>query len=82
MWHVYVLACADRSLYTGVTTDLTRRLRQHNAGRGSAYTRCRRPVRVLYTEAVGSRATAQRQEAAMKRLTRREKLAWVAARRQ
>lgn len=78
-WQVYVLRCADQSLYTGITTDVRRRLHQHNTGRGGAYTRSRRPVRLVYAEAAGRRADALRREAALKRLTRREKLAWLTA---
>ena len=75
-WFVYVLRCADGSLYTGVTRDLARRLRQHNgelAG-GPRYTRGRRPVEVAWSTAVPSRSEAQRQEARIKRWPRRAKL--------
>ena len=73
-WSVYVLRCADATLYVGSTTDLVRRVRQHQDGLGAAYTRGRRPVRVLYVEAQPDRASAQRREAALKRLTRADKL--------
>ncbi|MEQ8264819.1 GIY-YIG nuclease family protein [Pseudohaliea sp.] len=75
-WFVYVLRCADGSLYTGVTRDLARRLRQHNgelAG-GPRYTRGRRPVVVAWSTAASSRSEAQRQEARIKRWPRRAKL--------
>jgi putative endonuclease len=75
-WHVYILRCADGSLYTGVATDLQRRLLQHNgslAG-GSRYTRGRRPVSLLWSDTASDRSTAQRREAAIKRLSRDEKL--------
>jgi len=74
-WLVYILRCADRSLYTGITNDLTRRTRQHNAGTASRYTRSRRPVRVVYSETADSKGAALRRELAIKSLTRREKLA-------
>src|SRR5687768_15476413 len=73
LWFVYVLRCADGTLYTGVTNDLARRCRQHNAGTASRYTRGRLPVALAYHEAHASRGRAQRREAAVKRLPRRAK---------
>ena len=76
MWYVYLLRCADGSLYTGIATDLQRRLRQHNgelAG-GAQYTRGRRPVTLLWMETRRDRSGAQRREAAIRRLSRPEKL--------
>jgi putative endonuclease len=72
-WFVYVLRCADLSLYTGVTTDVGRRVRQHNAGTASRYTRARLPVTLAYREPSGDRCDALRREAAIKRLTRQAK---------
>ena len=75
-WHVYVLLCADGSLYTGVARDLQRRLLQHNgelAG-GSRYTRGRRPVVLIWSDAEPDRSAAQRREASIKKLRRDEKL--------
>lgn len=80
IWFVYIVRCADRSLYTGVTTDLSRRLRQHNAGTASRYTRSRRPVRLVYQERVKGRGAALKREAGIKRLTRRDKEKLIAAR--
>ena len=74
-WCVYMLRCRDRSLYTGITNDVPRRLAAHAAGRGGAYTRSRRPVRLVYREPAKDRSAALRREAALKRLTREEKLA-------
>jgi len=74
-WIVYVLRCADGSLYTGVTNDLDRRIATHRAGKGSAYTRSRLPVRLVYTERRPNRGAAQSREAAIKRLPRAAKLA-------
>lgn len=76
-WRVYVLRCADGCLYTGVTTDLQRRLAQHNGERagGPRFTRGRRPVELLWQEAAPDRAAAQRREAAIKQLPRSAKLA-------
>lgn len=72
-WVVYVLRCADGTLYTGITTDTDRRVAQHNAGTASKYTRARRPVSVAYTEAQPDRSAASKREAAIKALTRRQK---------
>jgi len=76
-WCVYLLRCADGSLYTGISVDVTRRLRQHNGelGGGARYTRGRRPVELLWTEPAPSRAAAQAREAALRRLPRTAKLA-------
>lgn len=75
-WYVYILRCHDGSLYTGVSTDVSRRLAEHNHGsRGARYTRSRRPVSLLYHESVGSRSEAQQREYAIRRLSREAKLA-------
>jgi putative endonuclease len=74
---MYVVACGDGSLYTGVTNDLPRRLRAHAAGTGGAYTRARRPVRLVFVEGQAGRGAALRREAAVKRLSRAAKLALV-----
>jgi putative endonuclease len=76
-WTVYFLRCGDGSLYTGITTDLTRRLARHRAGTASAYTRSRRPVRLVYHERQPNRGAALRREAALRRLSRAAKLALV-----
>lgn len=76
-WYVYILRCADDTLYTGVTTDPARRLREHNAGGGlgARYTRSRRPVMLAHCEEAASRADACRREMAIKKLGRDAKLA-------
>lgn len=76
-WYVYMLSCADGSLYTGVTKDLERRVEQHNRGVGARYTRSRLPVEICYHEPVASHGDALRREIALKRLSRREKLVLV-----
>lgn len=76
-WFVYVLRCGDGSLYTGITTDVTRRCQQHNAGTASRYSRSRRPVRVVWQEAQPSQSSALKREAAIKSMTRSEKLAMI-----
>lgn len=76
-WTVYILRCGDGTLYTGVTNDLPRRLEAHRSGRGAKYTRSRPPVTLAYREAAADRSAALRREAAIKRLTRRQKLALI-----
>jgi predicted GIY-YIG superfamily endonuclease len=77
IWSVYVLRCADGTLYTGITKDLARRTRQHNDGVASRCTRSRRPVKLVYQELQGSQSLALKREAAIKKLTRRQKLALI-----
>ncbi len=75
-WSVYILQCADGTLYTGIARDLDRRLRQHNgelAG-GPRYTRGRRPVKLLWSDTAIDRSVAQQREAAIKSLSRPAKL--------
>jgi putative endonuclease len=74
VWYVYVARCGDGTLYTGVTTDVARRLRQHRAGRGAKYTRGRGGLRLRYCEEQPTRGRALSREAAIKRLPRVEKL--------
>src|SRR5688500_5180473 len=76
-WFVYILRCADGSLYTGVTTDVSRRCSQHNDGTASRYTRSRLPTRLVHQETHRDRSSALMREAAIKGLSRREKLALV-----
>lgn len=72
-WWVYILECSDGSLYTGITNELDRRLKQHNAGRASRCTRVRLPVRLVYREQRASRAAALSREYAIKALSRPDK---------
>jgi putative endonuclease len=76
---VYLLRCSDGSLYTGWTVDVERRLARHQAGRASRYTASRRPVELVISFAMADRTAARREEARIKRLTRTEKLALIAA---
>jgi putative endonuclease len=76
-WSVYILCCADGTLYTGATNDLEARVARHGAGKGAAYTRSRLPVQLVFQEPASDRSTALRREAALKRLTREQKLALV-----
>jgi putative endonuclease len=77
--YVYLLRCADGSLYCGWTTDVERRVGEHHAGTASRYTRSRRPVELVYAFAVDDRSAAMREEARIKRLPRAAKLALIDA---
>ena len=76
-YYVYILRCADDTLYTGWTTDLETRLEAHNTGRGAKYTRGRGPVELVYKEALPDKIAAMQREWAIKQLTRQEKLALI-----
>ncbi len=78
-WCVYLLRCGDGSLYAGATNDLEERVATHARGRGGRYTRSRLPVVLVHFEPARGRGAALRREAALKRLTRAEKLALVAS---
>jgi putative endonuclease len=71
--HVYVLRCADDSLYTGYTTDVERRVAEHDAGEGAKYTRGRTPVELVHVESFDSRSAAMSREYELKRLSRAAK---------
>jgi putative endonuclease len=74
---VYILRCADGTLYTGWTKNLERRVISHNAGKGARYTRARLPVTLVYSESLPDESTARKREYALKKLTRQEKLSLV-----
>ena len=76
-WFVYIVRCADGTLYTGITNDLNRRWEQHNAGTASRYTRSRLPVELVYQEEQGNRSVATKRELEIKALTRHEKEALI-----
>lgn len=73
-WFVYLVECSDGTLYTGIAKDVSRRVQQHNDGRGARYTRTRRPVKLLYYEVCESRSLALIRECAVKSLPRERKL--------
>lgn len=73
-WHVYIILCSDKSLYTGITTDIARRLRQHANGRGAKYFLGRKPKKLAYLESGHTRSTAAVREAEIKKMSRAEKL--------
>lgn len=72
-WFVYILRCADGSLYTGIAKDVTRRCEQHNAGKAARYTRCRLPVSLEHQEIHATQSLALKREAAIKAMSRLEK---------
>lgn len=76
-WFVYILKCADDTLYTGITTDCQRREQQHNAKKGAKYTRVRTPVVLLYKEIAENRSEATKREIAIKKLSREQKLSLI-----
>ena len=78
-WFVYLLRCADGSLYTGISNDVPRRLEKHNAGTASRYTRCRLPAVLVYQEAQASRSHALKKELAIKALSRQAKESLIQA---
>jgi len=78
-WQVYIILCTDNSLYTGITTDLERRFRQHADSQGAKYFRGRRPGEVVYLECGHTRSTASKREAAIKKLLRADKLRLIAS---
>ncbi|MCL1830291.1 MAG: GIY-YIG nuclease family protein [Oscillospiraceae bacterium] len=73
-YYVYIMTCSDGTLYTGITNNIDRRLKEHNRGQGSRYTRTRRPVELSYSESFENRSSALKREFAIKRLPRKEKL--------
>lgn len=73
-WQIYIIECKDGKLYTGITNNLNRRVKQHNSGNGGKFTKCRIPVKLLYSEKSSSRSAALKREVQIKRLPRPKKL--------
>ncbi len=73
MWYLYILRCGDGSLYTGITTDVEKRFRAHQSGKGAKYTRGRGPLEIVYREECADHSQALKRELAIKALTRQEK---------
>ncbi len=71
------MECFDGTLYTGITTDINRRLNQHNSGKGAKYTSIRRPVKLMSISEVGDRSDASKEEYRIKQLTRKEKIEYI-----
>ena len=76
-WFLYVVKCQDTSLYTGITTDIPRRIKEHNTKKGAFYTKNKIPVELVYQESMLDQSAARKREAAIKRLTRKEKIQLV-----
>lgn len=74
MWFVYIIECSDGTLYTGITTDINRRLLQHNSGKGAKYTKNRRPVKLRALFEAENRSEASKEEYRIKQLSRKEKI--------
>jgi len=75
MYYLYILRCADKTLYTGITTDLKRRVVEHNSSKfGAKYTSSRRPVQIIYSQKFKNRSTASKEEARIKKLKKSKKL--------
>ena len=81
-WFLYMVRCSDDSLYTGITTDIERRIRTHNAKKGAFYTKNKLPVKLVYQEKIrGGRSEALKRERSIKKLTRKEKLEFLGKKR-
>lgn len=79
-YFVYILECSDNTLYTGITTDIQKRLHEHNnTQKGAKYTKIRRPVKLLHVEELEDRSSASKREYAIKKLKREEKLALISS---
>lgn len=74
MYYLYLIECRDKSIYTGITTDVKRRFKEHASGKGGAYTRSRKVKKILYTEQFANRSQAQKREAEIKSWSRNKKL--------
>lgn len=78
MWQVYILKCADKTLYTGITMDLKRRVDEHNKSElGAKYTKGRRPVKLIFSQKFKNRSLASKEEARIKKLKKIEKLVLI-----
>ena len=72
-WYLYILRCKDNTLYTGITTDVEKRLEAHRSGKGAKYTRGRAPLELMYRESCGDHSTALKRELEIKAMSRQEK---------
>ena len=78
-WYLYILRCKDNTLYTGITTDVARRLEAHRSGKGAKYTRGRCPLELVYQESCGTHSDALRRELEIKAMTRKQKEEMISA---
>lgn len=76
-YYLYILECFDKTLYTGITTDLNRRITEHNNNLGAKYTKGRGPVKLIYTQEFSNRSEATKEEARIKKLTRLQKMTLI-----
>ena len=76
-WTVYILRCDDKSLYTGITTDLKRRMKLHNSGKGAKYTRAHAPCALVWSREGLSESTAKKEESRLKKLNKKEKESYI-----
>ena len=77
-WFVYIIECSDKTLYTGITTDIKRRVKEHNSGKGSRYTRSRVPVKPVFQITVADRSKASKLEYKIKQFSKKKKLTLIA----
>jgi len=82
MYYVYIMGCKDKTLYTGITTNIERRFKEHSSGKGGAYTRSKQVVAILYTEQAKTRSEAQKRESEIKGWRREKKLDLIESRSQ
>lgn len=80
MYYVYIVECSDKTLYTGYTNNLNKRIETHNKGKGAKYTKYRRPVQLVYYEEYETKNLALKREYSIKKLTRKEKLKLISTR--
>jgi len=73
-WYVYIVECVDLTLYTGITTNIARRLKEHEAGKGAKYTKGRAPLKLIYQEECKDRSSASKRELEIKALSKEQKL--------
>ena len=78
-WYLYILRCKDNTLYTGITTDVARRLEAHRSGKGAKYTRGRAPLELVYQQACGTHSDALKRELEIKAMSRKQKEEMIAA---
>jgi putative endonuclease len=77
MWYVYILLCGDKSLYTGITNDVLKRLDKHKRGVGAKYTRGRGPLEIVFIKEMDDKSSALKEEYRIKQLTKKKKLALI-----
>lgn len=78
MWYIYILECSDQTLYTGITTDLNRRLEEHNTSiLGAKYTKGRRPVKMVYSSELPNKSEAQKEEYRIRKLSKKDKINFI-----